>query len=309
MMLSTPKLALSLALSLALPPAFAELPTEADLQPINCTWCEGWNRPQDPFRIHGRSWYVGTQGLAAVLIDSGDGLVLLDGALPQSAPQIRANIEALGFAIEQVRYIGNSHAHFDHAGGIAALARMSGAQVLAGRRGAEALRVGGVTDDDPQQGFGRAANAYPPVNTVRELADGEGLRLGNLELTRHATPGHTPGGSSWSWRSCEEQSCVTMVYADSLNAVSAPDFRFFTADAKPAPAGQQMQASIERIAQLDCDVLVAVHPGFSALFEQHRERSSPDDVSTFVRPGACARYAEEARGRLQQRSVQEQAGD
>ena len=114
-----------------------------DTTPIECTACAGWNEPQPPFRLHGDSWYVGTRGLSSVLIATPEGLVLIDGGLPQSAPLIAANIESLGFRMDQVRYLLNSHEHFDHAGGLAALQRLSGAPVLATADGARALRRGG----------------------------------------------------------------------------------------------------------------------------------------------------------------------
>src|SRR5215475_7386569 len=89
--------------------------------PKRCEPCDGWNAPQEPFRIFGNTYYVGVAGLSSVLVASDKGLILLDGGLPQSAPLIDANIRKLGFRTEDVRLIVNSHAHFDHAGGIAAL--------------------------------------------------------------------------------------------------------------------------------------------------------------------------------------------
>ncbi|HBD20852.1 MAG TPA: subclass B3 metallo-beta-lactamase, partial [Arenimonas sp.] len=97
--------------------------TAADTAPIECGACAEWNQPQAPFRLHGDSWYVGTKGLSAVLVATPKGLVLIDGALPQSAPLIAANVATLGFDIRDVRFLLNSHAHFDHAGGLAALQR------------------------------------------------------------------------------------------------------------------------------------------------------------------------------------------
>jgi metallo-beta-lactamase class B len=104
--------------------------------PKTCGRCEEWNRPQEPFRLHGRSYYVGTEGLGAVVVVSEKGLALLDGGLPQSGPRIADNIRKLGLAPEKIAVILNSHAHYDHAGGIAYLQRLSGARVLASPGGA-----------------------------------------------------------------------------------------------------------------------------------------------------------------------------
>jgi metallo-beta-lactamase class B len=276
----------------------ASAATPADLQPIECDACTGWNVPQPAFRLHGNSWYVGVKGLSAVLIDSGDGLVLIDGGLPQSAPQIAANIAAAGKRIEDVRWIVNSHAHFDHAGGIAALQRMSGAKVAASPAGAVGLRRGNTTDDDPQAGFGERENAFPPVANVEEIADGAHIALGNLQLTAHYTPGHTGGGTTWSWQSCQEDDCVRIVYADSLTAVSAPGFRFSDDAARVA----QFRATFARVRDLQCDIVVPTHPG-EALFERSARPESERD--RFVDRDGCKRLADVAAQRLDERLQQE----
>jgi len=267
----------------------ASLSASPDTAPINCRQCPAWNEAREPFRLHGDSWYVGTQGLSAVLIAGDDGLVLIDGALPQSAPLIAANIEALGFSLQDIRWILNSHAHYDHAGGIAALQRMSGARVGASARGAEALRMGNASPDDPQAGYGPEANAFPPVTNVEVLEVGGVLAVGNIALTLHPSDGHTPGGATWAWRSCDDQGdCRDLVYADSLTAVSAPDFRFSRDPARVA----RFRATIAATGALECDLLVSAHPGFSGLFEKLAQRESGSGENSLIDPEACARYAE-----------------
>src|SRR5690606_5898688 len=158
--------------------------------PFVCALCNEWNTPQAAFRLFGNTFYVGTAGLSAVLVDTGDGLILLDGGLPQSASLIDASIRRLGYRTEDVRLILNSHAHFDHAGGIAALQRLSGAVVVASESGARALERGMPADDDPQFAL---MERFPAVRSVRTVRDGEAVRLGNTAITAHLTPGHTPG--------------------------------------------------------------------------------------------------------------------
>ena len=116
------------------------------------TGCAEWNVPQRPFRVYGNTFYVGPHGLSAILITSPSGHSLIDGALPGSAPQIAQNIRALGFRAEDVKLILNSHAHFDHAGGIAYLQRVTGATVAASALSATVLERGLSGPDDPQYG-------------------------------------------------------------------------------------------------------------------------------------------------------------
>jgi metallo-beta-lactamase class B len=147
-------------------------PATEDENHLHCDSCDEWNQPQAPFKIHGNTWYVGTSGLSAILVTGPEGHVLLDGALPQSAALIQANIEALGFRIGDVKLIVNSHEHFDHAGGIAALQRASGATVAASAAGARVLRQGTPGSDDPQ--FDATSPAHiPKVANVSEVVDGQ----------------------------------------------------------------------------------------------------------------------------------------
>ena len=231
--------------------------------PINCDSCGEWNASREPSRVFGNTYYVGPAGLSAVLITGASGSILLDGGLPQSAAVIDTNIRTLGFRTADIKLIVNSHAHYDHAGGIAALQRASGAEVAASASGARAMEKGEPTDDDPQFGYGPNAGRFPAIARVRSVAEGEVLRVGELAITAHLTPGHTPGSTTWSWRACEGSRCQDIVYADSLTAVSAPDFRF-TGDAKTPSRVAEFGRSIAKVAALPCDVLITTHPSAGA---------------------------------------------
>ncbi len=132
-----------------------------------CANCAEWNRPQTPFRIFGNTYYVGPHGLSSILITSKSGHVLIDGGLPESAQLVAASIRSLGLRIEDVKLILNSHVHFDHAGGIAELQRLSGARVIASKWSAAVMRKGGVGRGDPQFGELRP---IAPVKDVQRTA-------------------------------------------------------------------------------------------------------------------------------------------
>jgi metallo-beta-lactamase class B len=258
---------------------------------------------QDPFRIFGNTYYVGVRGLSAILITTDEGHILLDGGLPQSAVLIDANIRKLGFHTEDIRLIGNSHAHFDHAGGLAALQRASGATIVASPSAARALRDGMPTPDDPQFAYG---DGFPSVADVRVVEDGETSSVGNQEITVHFTPGHTPGGTSWTWRSCEGDGdgarCLDMVYADSLTAVSAPGYRF-TGDETHSGIVEMLRGTIAAVANLPCDIMVSTHPEFSNLFDklERRERDGDGDADALIDENGCRDYAAGATKSLQKR--------
>ena len=104
-----------------------------------------WLGRQDPQRVHGNTWLVGFAGLTVGLIQTDDGLILIDGGVPQGVAQVEANLAAAGFRIEDVKYILSTEPHWDHSGGLAALARDSGATVVASPEAAGAKRTGRST--------------------------------------------------------------------------------------------------------------------------------------------------------------------
>jgi metallo-beta-lactamase class B len=266
-----------------------------------CASCAEWNAAHRPVRVFGNTYWVGTNGLGAILIHSPTGSVLIDGGLPESAEQIVANIRSLGFVVEDVRLILNSHAHFDHAGGIAALQRATGATVAASAPSAADLERGTGGRDDPQFGV---LLPYPPATHVRRIADGETLHAGTVSVTAHFTPGHTPGGTTWSWRECEGSRCLDLVYADSQTPVSADGY-FYSRG--PGPTGaQQFERGFAVLERLRCDVLLTPHPSASRLWERIAARDS-GRVNALVDPTACGRLAATGRAALAKRLATEAA--
>jgi metallo-beta-lactamase class B len=273
---------------------------EAD-KPIACGSCDTWNAERAPFRVFANTYFVGVKGLSSILVTSDQGHILLDGGLPQSAAIIDRHIRSLGFRTEDIRLIATSHEHFDHVGGVAALQRASRAAVAASATAARALQSGGPTADDPQYGYGRASTAFPSVTGVRTVRDGETLRVGPLAVTAHLTPGHTPGSTTWTWQSCEGARCLNLVYADSLNAVSAPGFKFSTHPERVSA----FRSSIEKVRALPCDILLSVHPEFSGLDRKLARRTVTPSTNPFVDPDACRTYAGNASRTLEQRITDE----
>jgi len=257
-----------------------------------------WTQSQKPFQIYGNTYYVGSHGLSAILITSPNGHVLIDGTLPENAPMIESNIRALGFRVRDIKLILNSHTHGDHAGAIAALARDSGAEVAASAPSAKALKLGGDDPDDPQHGM---APFYPKVSKVRILADGQTVHVGPLALQMHAMPGHTPGSSGWTWRSCEKSRCLSIVYADSLSLLSTDDYRYIDPAHPERLAGYRHTLSM--LAALPCDILLTPHPR-DGFFEK-AARIAPGEANPLVDAQACKTYAGEGQQYLDERMRKE----
>ena len=253
---------------------------------------DGWDDRAPPRKVFGNTYYVGTCGITALLVTSPQGHVLIDGATEAGGPAIAANIEALGFDLADVKAILNTHEHSDHAGGLAHLQGVTGAPVLARAAAVATLRNGASDHDDPQSGV---LQRFAPVVEVQALAGDGTVRIGELALVAVATPGHAPGGTSWTWTSCEGPRCLDMAYADSLTAASDRTWRFSDHPDYVAAFGH----SIETVASLPCDLLLTPHPLASNLFARL------DGKAPLVDNDACRRYAGSTGTTLERRLASE----
>lgn len=256
-----------------------------------------WTAPQKPFRIYGNTWYVGPRGLGVFLITARTGDVLIDGGVPGDAPLIEANIRDLGVDLRDIKWILNSHAHSDHAGGLAQLARDTGAQVVASVADTPLLERGG--HDDP--GFGDRF-PFPPVHVSRGTTAGERLHLGDLMLTAHATPGHTKGNTTWTWTSCEGKRCLRMVDVGSL---SAPGYQLIGNPNYPDIV-EDFERSFGVVAALRCDVPLAPHPDMVDFWARVAKRTQ-GDADALIDPAGCRTYADEARGSFEAQLAKQRA--
>jgi len=248
---------------------------------------------QLPLQLFGNTYYVGTTELASILVTSPAGDALIDGGLPESATEIERHIEQLGFHLSDVKVILNSHAHFDHAGGIALLQRESGATVEALPWSAHVIETGTPAMDDPQYGV---LKSFPPASHVRVIHDGDTVRVGPLALVAHQTAGHTPSGTTWTWRSCERDRCVDVVYADSQTPVSADGF-FYTKSTRYTTGVRDFERGFDVIEHLPCDLLLTPHPGASSLWQGVAKRDA-GDTTALVDRDACRTFVKNARDAL-----------
>lgn len=265
-----------------------------------CPSCAEWSVPHAPVRLHGSTWYVGTRDLTSVLIMSPRGHILIDPGLGETVPQLLANIRAVGANPRDIKLVLTSHVHYDHAAGTAAVVAATGAQVAALPWSARTLERGVMPKDDPQ--FGLAFD-NAPVQRVRVVQSGDTLQVGALTVRAIATPGHTPGSTSWTWRSCEGAQCVDVVYADSQTPISADGFRF-TAQRGLAEQVEQGHRALETV---PCRLLITPHPGSSRLWERVAQGSAvgPDSLLDVT---ACKRYAQRARAAYEARYAKERGG-
>jgi metallo-beta-lactamase class B len=275
----------------AMPAALAAAPSAAEIAT--------WNEPVEPFKVYGNTYYVGTKNLGSVLITSDYGHVLIDGGLPASAPIIAANIAKLGFKVTDIKAILQSHAHPDHVGGIAELQKLSGAAVYARRPADEVMRTGKLPKEDPQYS---KSTKIATVPTVWVVHGDQLLGVGSNRLRALATGGHTPGGTSWAWESCDDGKCLQFVYADSLSPVAGAKYRY--SDHPEVLAA--FEEGYKALEAQRCEVLITPHPEASKFLE--RVQKAGGKLDALKDPEACKQYVATGRQNLAQRLEQEKSG-
>ena len=273
--------AFALAVLWAMPGPAGAQPPQAD--PFGQTRAD-WNRPHQPFRVIGNVYYVGTAGVSAFLIRTPAGDILTDGGLPESAPLIEKNIQALGVKLSDIKILLNSHAHFDHAGGLAELKRATGARLYASAADKAFLETGRIT-------FGPSvADPFPPVKVDQVVKDGETVSLGGATLTAHLTPGHTPGCTSWTLPVTEAGHTYQVMFFCSITVAGNP----LTGTPAYPNIAQDYRNSLARLKGVHVDVFLAPH-GAQFGMDAKLQRMKVGAANPFVDPEEFQHYLAAAR--------------
>ena len=243
-----------------------------------------WNKPVPPFQIIGNLYYVGAIEIGAFLIATRQGHILLDGGFVETAPQIERNIAQLGFKLEDVKILLNSHAHFDHAGGLAELKQKTGAKFIASACDAELLRSGGHGDFR----FGDTLT-FPPVAVDQIIGDGQSIELADQKLTAWMTPGHTKGNTTWTTKISDGSKSYDVVFAGSPTAL---DYQLAGKESYPGIASD-FEKTFAVLKKMPCDIFLSDHGSFFS-FEQKRERlAHGEKPNPFIDPDGYKRFVTE----------------
>jgi metallo-beta-lactamase class B len=212
------------------------------------------NQPVEPYRIVGNVYYVGASDITSYLITTPEGDILIDGGYVETAPMIEANIKKLGFRLQDVKILLSSHAHFDHAGGLAELKAATGAKFAAMDRDAPLLARGGKGDF-----LFEDSETFPPIQADRILHDGDTVTLGGTTLTAHLTPGHTMGNTTWTMKAKEGDRTYDVVFAPSTTVL--PGVKL-TSNPKYPEIAEDYAKTFRVLKSLPCDVFLASHASF-----------------------------------------------
>jgi metallo-beta-lactamase class B len=250
----------------------------------------------EPFRIAGNLYYVGANDVTSFLLTGPEGHVVIDGGYPGTAPMIMASIAKLGFKITDVKVLLNSHAHFDHAGGLAALQEASGAELWVSEGDAGVVAAGGA--GDPSLGPFRLLTylwflRYPAPRVDHRFKDGATIRLGPLELTAHITAGHTPGCTSWSFPVRDGNRELLVVHICSLTLPPALSW------GKYPEIRADFERSFRVLRSLPADIWVTSHAREFGRWRKFSARAgAADPVAPFIDREGYLRYIDSAEVRF-----------
>jgi len=280
----------ALALVLVLPAVAAPAPSNPD-----------WTLPYPPFHIVGNIYYVGSKDLAAYLITTPQGDVLINSNLESSVPQIRKSIEQLGFRLSDVKILLISHAHFDHAAGSAQILKLTGARYMVMDGDASVVQTGGRSDFHYG---GREDMHFPPAKVDRVLHDGDEVRLGGTVLVAHRTAGHTKGCTTWTTPVTEKGKTYHVVIVGSPNV--NPGYQLVKNAAYPQISADY-EATFRTLKALPCEIFLGAHGSYFGMNDKIASRNR-GEAQPFVDPAGYQSYIAEREQAFRDELAKQQGG-
>jgi len=242
-----------------------------------------WRQPFPPFHIAGNLYYVGSADLAAYLLTTPQGNILINSNLQSSPGQIKQSVEKLGFRFSDTKILLISHAHFDHCAGSAQVIKMTGAQYYVMDADVPVVESGGRKDFH----YGARKDLwFAPAHVDRTLHDGDTVSLGGTTLTAHKTAGHTKGTTTWTLDETEGGKTLHVVIVGSPNV--NPGYKLVGNTAYPQIAGDYRR-EFQVLKSLPCDIFLGAHGGYFDMKTKY-DRWKSGDRDAFVDPAGYKAY-------------------
>ena len=243
-----------------------------------------WNEPVKPFKIIGNLYYVGATEVSSYLITTPEGHIILDSGFAETVPQIKKNVEELGFHFEDVKIIITSHAHADHVGGVGLLKQMTGAQLAVSLADADLLARGGKNDPNFGDRF-----QFQAVLADRKLRDRDTVKLGDVTLTARLTPGHTKGCTTWTMKVKDGSKSRDVVIIGSPNV--NPGYKFVGNTVYPRIT-EDYEQTFRVLKSLPVDYFLGAHGSYFDM-ETKYARFKAGASTAFIDPAGYKNYVEE----------------
>jgi metallo-beta-lactamase class B len=259
-----------------------------------------WTQPFTPFHIAGNLYYVGSKDLAAYVVVTPKGLILINSNLESSVPQIRQSIETLGFKFSDLKILLISHAHWDHCAGSAEIIKETGAKYYVMDADVSVVESGGKTDFHYGQKDG---SKFPPTHVDRALHDGDNVSLGGTTLTAHLTAGHTKGTTTWTLDEVEGGRTLHVVIVGSPNVNQG----YKLVDNKQYPnIAEDYKREFEVLNALNCDIFLGAHGAYFGLSGKY-PRWKNGDKNAFIDPAGYKVWVAERQRAFEAELARQQA--
>ncbi len=208
-----------------------------------------------PHRIIGNLYYVGTESLSTFVVDTPEGVILIDSTYEANVPVIQASMAKLGLKFSDIKIVLGSHAHGDHQEADAMIAEMTGAKAMALAEDIPALQ----TMRTPS---GKARPAY------QVLHDGDQVTLGGTTLVAHLTPGHTRGCTTWTMKVQDDGEMHNVIIIGSMGVNAGT--RLF-ANGSLNTLGEEYVRGFQAMHALSGDVPLGSHPAMHGMAEKYKK--------------------------------------
>lgn len=244
--------------------------------PVKTLAYEPWEIAVKPFQVAPQTWYVsGQTWVGCYLIDTGDGLILIDTAIPESLYLMVDSICQLGFKLTDIKKILLSHAHFDHCGAAAAMKKLTGAELYMSREDTEFYKA------CPEETLVLDPDSHPQHFEVdKYYSDDEPITLGNVSIRTILTPGHTIGCTSFLWEVKNPANGETYVVgmhggvgANTMNDDYYSTSKYLTPDLR-----ERFINDADKLKKIHVDIALPSHPNQIEIVDragQYTDESQP----------------------------------
>lgn len=268
---------------------------------VSCAAAQVGNARVDPFRIADNLYYVGSSDIGSYLVTTPAGHVLIDAGYESTAPLIEASIVKLGFKVQDVKFLLNTQAHTDHAGGFAALKKRTGATLLVSAADADVIERGGTRDFSLGDSL-----PFPAATVDRRLKDGDTVALGGTTLTARLTPGHTMGCTTWTFDARDRGRTLHVVDLCGLSILETtrvsgmPGYPGITKD---------YEHTFETLKALPVDIFLGAHASYyDGMKKAAAAKANPSGPNPFVDPEGYRAMVDRAERRFRDQLARERSG-
>jgi metallo-beta-lactamase class B len=254
--------------------------------PVSAQVNPTWTTNNKPFRIANNLYYVGSEDLAAYLVTTPQGNILINQNLASSVSQIRHNIEVLGFRFADTKILLISQAHFDHCGGTAEVKRLTHAKLAVMDADVSVVEAGGRNDFFF---FNDSSAQFAPTKVDRILHDGDLVKLGSTTLTAHLTPGHTKGTTTWTMNVTDAGRTYKVLI---FGGASVNPGNNLVNDTRYPNQAVDFAQTFRTLRTLPCDIFLGAHGVYFNLKEKY-PRLGATNANPFLDPAGYRSYVEE----------------